>query len=397
MGRWGVRGLATNIWLDDAGYHAPDYAFTMTANLPRRIALVLGGGGLKGFAHVGVLRALEERGIAPSLLSGTSIGSLIAAAAAGGTTLSEMEERALALRRRDVFRLNRLGMIRDRQRAVSIYLEGPLRELCETIAPPATFDELAVPVLVNTVDLEQAAQVVWGLPGLRNVSVAEAVYASCALPGFFPPGIVAGRVCADGGIIDNLPVTIAAQGMDAVIAVDVGSAEIIRREDVLSHGFGSIYMRAASTMMHALQLVPLAHWAGPPMILIRPKVSHIGWFSFSRTPELIAAGYDAASEALDFYEAAFERESGVYPRRDMKVTVEKAKCIGCGLCVALAPDLMGMGADGKAFARERIVSWSPADGDFVHNCPTFAIRAERAGAEPPTALEGTQANESVSG
>ncbi len=367
----------------------------MTALAPKRIALVLGGGGLKGFAHIGVLRALEERGIVPTLLAGTSIGSLIAAAAAGGTSVAAMEERALAVRRRDVFRLNRLGMVRDRQRAVSIYLEGPLRELCEAVAPPASFDELAIPVLVNTVDLEQAAQVVWGLPGLRNVHVPDAVYASCALPGFFPPGIVAGRVCSDGGIIDNLPVTIAAQGMDAVIAVDVGSAEIIRREDVLTRGFGSIYMRAASSMMHALQLVPLTHWAGPPMLLIRPKVSHIGWFSFSRTSELIAAGYDAASEALDFYDSAFEQESGVYPRRDMRIEVDKGKCIGCGLCVALAPDLMGMGADGKAFSRERLVSWSPADGDFVHHCPTFAITAERAGAEPATALEGTQANETV--
>ncbi|MGI9141165.1 MAG: patatin-like phospholipase family protein [Gemmatimonadaceae bacterium] len=369
----------------------------MTALLPKRIALVLGGGGLKGFAHIGVLRALEERGIVPSLLAGTSIGALIAAAAAGGTTIATMEERALALRRRDVFRLNRLGMIRDRQRAISIYLEDPLRELCETVAPTASFAELDIPVLVNTVDLEQASQVVWGLPGLRDVNVPDAVYASCALPGFFPPGIVDGRVCSDGGIIDNLPVTIAARGMDAVIAVDVGSAEVIRREDVTAHGFGSIYMRAASSMMHALQLVPLTHWTGPPMLLIRPKVSHVGWFSFAHTSELIAAGYEAAGEALDFYDECFEQPGGVFPRRDMHVDVDKKKCIGCGLCVALAPDLMGMGADGKAFVREQVVSWSPADGDFVHHCPTLAISAERAGADPASALEGTQANESVSG
>lgn len=367
----------------------------MTTAAARRIALVLGGGGLKGFAHIGVLRALEERGIQPSLLAGTSIGALIAAASVGGTPLGVMEERALALRRRDLFRLNRLGMIRERQRAVSIYLEEPLRELCEAVSPAATFEELDTPVLINTVDLEQAAQVVWGLPGLRNVHVPDAVYASCALPGFFPPGMVAGRVCSDGGIIDNLPVTVAARGMDAVIAVDVGSAEIIRREDVLTHGFGSIYMRAASSMMHALQLVPLTHWAGPPMILIRPKVSHVGWFSFSNTSELIAAGYEAASEALDFYEGAFDQPGGVFPRRDMHLEVDKQKCIGCTLCVAMAPDVMGMGADGKAFAREAVVSWSPADGDFVHHCPTLAISAERVGAEPQSALEGTQANETV--
>lgn len=367
----------------------------MTGLPAKRIALVLGGGGLKGFAHIGVLRAIEERGIRPTVLAGTSIGALIAAAFAGHTAIGTMEERALATRRRDVFRLNRLGMIRDRQRAISIYLEEPLRELCESVAPTASFAQLDTPVLINTVDLEQAAQVVWGLPGLRDVHVPDAVYASCALPGFFPPGIVNGRVCADGGIIDNLPVTIAAQEMDAVIAVDVGSNEIVRREDILTHGFGSIYMRAASSMMHALQLVPLIHWKGPPMILIRPRVSHISWFSFSHTSELIAAGYEAASEALDFFESCFDEPGGVFPRRDMHVEVDKAKCIGCRLCVALAPNLMGMGSDGKAFARAPVVSWSPADGDFVHHCPTLAISAERVGAEPATALEGTQANESV--
>ncbi|MBI1809651.1 MAG: patatin-like phospholipase family protein, partial [Gemmatimonadetes bacterium] len=73
--------------------------------LPERIALVLGGGGLKGFAHIGVIRALEERGIRPSLVAGTSIGSLIAASYAGGMSVHEMTEHALALTKRDLFRI----------------------------------------------------------------------------------------------------------------------------------------------------------------------------------------------------------------------------------------------------------------------------------------------------
>src|SRR5687768_7910165 len=190
-----------------------------------RIALVLGGGGLKGFAHVGVLRALQERGITPSVYAGTSIGAMVAAAWVGGMTVEEMERRAIALKRRDLFRLDHMGMLMERMRAPSIYLEEPLRTLCEAIVPNERFDELSVPVLVNTVDIERGTQVVWGLPGLSDVPVADAVYASCALPGFFPPGPVDGRVCIDGGTTDNLPVSIAAIGMDAVIAVDVGSFE----------------------------------------------------------------------------------------------------------------------------------------------------------------------------
>jgi NTE family protein len=230
----------------------------------KRFALVLGGGGLKGFAHIGVLRALEERGLTPACYAGTSIGALISAAAAGGMSWGEMAGRAHALRRRDLFRLNHLGMLRDRLRSPSIYMEEPLRALCEGVSPPKRFDELDTPLLVNTVDVERGAQVVWGSPGLRDVSVADAVYASCALPGFFPPGRVDGRLCIDGGTVDNLPVNHAALGMEAVVAVDVGNADLTHATDVATEGFSAIFMRAASLMMRALQQPPLERWQGPP-------------------------------------------------------------------------------------------------------------------------------------
>ncbi|CAN5234611.1 hypothetical protein BH23GEM2_BH23GEM2_14610 [soil metagenome] len=364
----------------------------MTSLPSRRIALVLGGGGLKGIAHLGVLRALTEREVVPALVAGTSIGSLIGTAFAGGMSLNEMEKRALELRRSDLFRLDRIGMLRQRQNAVSIYLEEPLRELCLSIVPPVRLSDFEIPVLVNTVDLQQGAQVVWGLPGLRDVAAPDAVYASCALPGFFPPGYVGRRVCADGGVIDNLPVAVAAREMDAVIAVDVGSSDIPRRHDIVAAGFASIYMRAASTMMHALQLAPLVNWSAPPMLLVRPKISHVPWFSFSHAEELIHAGYEAAIEALDAYDACLEEPAGVFPRREIRVEVDPGKCIGCTLCVALAPGTMAMGEDGKAFARTPVVEWSPADGDFVNHCPTLAITAEPLLPDEMPALEASQAD-----
>jgi NTE family protein len=141
----------------------------------RRIALVLGGGGMKGFAHIGVLRALEEAGVRATCYAGTSIGALLAAAYVGGMSLDEMERRALSLRRRDLFRINHVGMLLERMRSPSIYLEEPLRALCMSAIPGVTFDELPVPLLVNTVDVERGTQVVWGLPGLRDVRVDDAV------------------------------------------------------------------------------------------------------------------------------------------------------------------------------------------------------------------------------
>ena len=357
---------------------------------PRKIALVLGGGGLKGFAHIGVLRALEEKGIVPSVLAGTSIGSLISAAKAGGMAVEEMAERARRLRRKDLFRLNRLQMVLERTRAVSVYQGEPLRELVTSVLRDVTFEELDTTLLVNTVDLQRGSPVVWGLPGLRDVSVIDAVYASCALPGFYPPGDVGGRACCDGGVVDNLPTSVASQGMDAVIAVDTGSSYLVRKEDIARHGFTAIYMRAATTMMHALQLHPLERWTAPPMILIRPRVSHIGWFSFSHADELIEAGYNAAIEALSHLDLASSADGGIYPRREIRISVDREKCIGCRLCVALAPQVMQMDAQGKAFARAPIVNWSPADGDFVHHCPTYAILTDSAEDEQEKLEENQQ-------
>ena len=196
----------------------------------RRIGLVLGGGGLKGFAHIGVIRALEEAGIRPALYAGTSIGALIAAAYAGGMSVAEMTARAEALQRRHLFRINHVGMLLARMRSPSIYLEEPLRALCDSVCPAVRIDQLDVPLLVNTVDVERGTQVVWGLPGLRDVPVSDAVYASCALPGFFPPGHVDGRVCIDGGTVGTSRVLVQI-GKHAAVRRCAGIRIEIKRPD----------------------------------------------------------------------------------------------------------------------------------------------------------------------
>ena len=340
----------------------------------RRIALVLGGGGLKGFAHIGVLRALQERDIVPDVYAGTSIGALIAAAYLGGTPVDDLQARAEAVRKRDLFRLNHFGMLLERMRSPSIYLEEPLRALCAGAIPDVTFAALPKRLLVNTVDLDRGARVVWGLPGLEDFSVREAVYASCALPGFFPPGRVGDRTCIDGGVVDNLPVSVASQFADLVIAVDVGSSDQ-SWHDPSTTGFAGTYMRAATMMMHALQQFPLEHWHGPPMVLIRPRVDDAAWLSFTDTAANIAEGYRSASRALERFDSYWDHPNCVYPRRRVQIEVNRERCTGCGTCVSLAPAVMGMDGTGKAYARTHIVDWSPAEGGFVHECPTAAISA----------------------
>lgn len=344
--------------------------------LPPKISLVLGGGGLKGFAHIGALRAFEERGVKPSLVAGTSIGALIAAAWVGGMSFAEMERRALALGKKDLFRIDHFSMVAKRMLSPALYLERPLQRLVEEIVPPGTFRGLQVPLLVNTVDLEEASQVLWGLPGLQDVSIRDAVYASCALPGFFPPAVLAGRTCADGGVIDNVPVVPASFGMDAVIAVDVGSTNIARARRIKEKGFAAIYMRAAQVMMKSLQHQQLAGWQGPPLLLVRPAVWKYHWFSFANVERMIELGYEAAHDSLDRMGNALLSGGGVWPRRMVEVYVDRAKCIGCTLCATLAPRTMAMDQDGKARVLASPVEWSRADGDFVHQCPTEAISVE---------------------
>lgn len=347
-------------------------AATEIARAPR-IGVVLGGGALKGLAHVGVLRALAEAGIRPALFAGTSIGAMVAAAAASGMSTEEMNERALRFRRRDLFRINHLGMLMERMLSRSIYLEGPLRSQCEELVQEGTFADLHVPLLVTAVDIDRGIPVVFGRPGLQHVRVRDAVYASCALPGFFPPGVVDGRSCIDGGTTDNLPVAIAALDVDAIIAVDVGIADVPVASGVATQGFASIFMRAATLMMHEQQQFALERWSSPPMLLIRPKVSHIGWFSFGHTEELLTAGYESTRDALKDLDALLRAPGGIFPKRTVEIRVDRAMCTGCGQCVARAPRLMALDVDEKAYPLSGHQVWSPADGAFVRDCPVGAI------------------------
>ena len=166
------------------------------------------------------------------------------------------------------------------------------------------------------------------------------------------------------------------QHADAVIAVDVGSSDLSHNTDATAQGFAATYMRAATVMMHALQLSPLREWSGPPMFLIRPRLGHVGWLSFSHTSEVIAEGYRAASEALTHLSECLEAKSGVFPRAAYRLDVDRNLCTGCGFCAAVAPEAMAM-ERGKAYPKQEIVHWCSADGDFVRHCPTQAISASR--------------------
>lgn len=357
-------------------------------------ALVLGGGGMRGLAHVGALRALEARGWEPAEVIGTSIGALIGAAWASGFTVREIESLSLSLRRRDVFAMASADMALKRLRAPALYSAEPLDDLVRGMLGDVTFRQLGRRLIVNSVDINSGRQMFWGLPGLEDVPVADAVFASCALPGFLEPREIGGCYFADGALVDNLPVRLAAaRGYRAIVAVDVGATSVLRA-DVQEAGFAAISARASEIVFQQAMEHHLGVWTAPPLLLVQPRVEHVPMFAFDHTRALVDEGYRATAAALEGAGAAVRAATGgIYPRRTVQIAVIRERCIGCGACVAIAPPgMFRMDGDGKAVGPDRPCEWSPIDGAFIRHCPTYAIMARpvvAAGASTGGASTGT--------
>jgi ferredoxin len=222
-------------------------------------------------------------------------------------------------------------------------------------------------------------QVFWGLPGLRQARVADAVFASCALPGIFPPREIDGRWFVDGAVTENMPVQIAAaQGEGPVMAVDVGATSALR-SNVQHDGFAATYIRGLEIVMQTMMESRLRHWTAPPLVLVHPRVEHVSLFAFGHNRELIEEGYRATADLLDQLGPDFDPAGhGIHPQRKVQIRVDRERCVGCSACVMHAPWVFELDEAGRAVVRQAIQSWSPLDGAYVRNCPTYAISARLA-------------------
>jgi len=354
-----------------------------------KFTLVLGGGGMKGLAHIGVLQALVERGLRPSHIVGSSVGSLIGAAWAAGRSIPQLRDMALALKRKDVFVVAHADMAFKRMHSPALFRREPLEHLIRSLVGESTFADLDPPVIVNTVDINSGMQVLWGLHGLDDAPLVDAIFGSCALPGWLPPREIHGRYYVDGATSDNLPIG-AARALSGrmVLAVDV-SASTALREDTQEEGFASVFARATEIAMQTLLELRLREWSTPPLYYIHPRVAHIQMFSFSHLREVVEEGYRATIAALDRpAEWPGSGAVGVFPKRRVIVRVERDRCIGCGQCLVQAPQgMFVLDNDRKAVVTKPEQEWSPADGGFIRHCPTYAISARPA----PQAAERAQA------
>lgn len=360
-------------------------------NNDTRFSLVLGGGGMKGLAHVGVLQALTERGATPACVIGSSVGALVGAAWSAGRSPEELREIAIHLRRRDVFVVAHADMAFKRLRSPALFRREPLDKLLHELVGDLTFRQLERPLIVSTVDINSGMQVFWGLPGMDDVRVADAVFASCAMPGYLPPREIHGRYYVDGATVDNLPAATALTlGVELVVAVDV-SASSAFRADTQDEGFAAVFSRATEIAMQTGLELRLQTWTTPPIYFMHPRVEHISPFSFEHLRELVEEGYREAVAALDDNDDWPRRgDEGVYPKRRVTVRVERERCIGCGACLVHAPrGMFVLDAQGKAVVTTPDQTWAPSDGGFIRHCPTYAISARPASVPTAVAAAGS--------
>ena len=258
-----------------------------SGNRPR-IGLVLGGGAARGFAHVGVIRALEQEKIPIDLVVGTSVGSLIGALYAHEKNSFELEWTAFSLEKDDLL-----------DYALLSASMGPVKgERLEAFVnkkvPVANIESLKIPFSAVATDLNRGTRVV-----LDRGPLARAIRASCAIPGVFQPVDHQGRLLVDGGVVDNLPVAVAREkGADIVIAVDISqnvtNFNITNLVDVTLQSVNIMFSENVSQGRRSAD------------ILISPAVGTVAMMDFTQKKRLMQAGIEAGQQAAPAIRAAIE-------------------------------------------------------------------------------------------
>lgn len=258
-----------------------------------RIGLALGGGFARGIAHVGVLRALDDYGIPVDVIAGTSVGALIAAAYASGSTTYDMERQGSATRFRDFGRwtISRMGMASNER----------LEEFLRKFTVLHRFEDMKIPLGIVATDLltGQSAYFTKG-------EIGPALRASCAYPGLFLPLEIEDRVVVDGFLTEQVPaVCTRKMGAEVVISVNL--------EPGLLHTRPRNTIEVISRSFSILQTTAQQPWRDETDVLIEPDVHDILWDEFVKTPELVAAGFAATKAALPKIHDAIARRHRASP------------------------------------------------------------------------------------
>jgi NTE family protein len=251
--------------------------------MPRpKIALVLGGGAARGFAHVGVIRALEQEKIPIDMIVGTSVGSLIGAIYANDVNSFELEWTAFTLGKDDLFDYGIFSAITG----MGLAKGDKLEEFVRTKVSTANIEDLKLPFAAVATDLNRGTRVV-----LDKGSVARAVRASSAIPGVFNPVDFQGRLLVDGGLMDNIPIDVARErGADIVIAVDIS-------ENVVNFNITNI----VDVVLQSVNIMFDENCKNKKKdadVLIAPAVGDVGMMDFTQKKRCMQAGIEATQKVM---------------------------------------------------------------------------------------------------
>jgi NTE family protein len=258
-----------------------------TPKPPLKIALVLGGGAARGFAHIGVIKALEAQGIVPSMVVGTSAGSVVGALYAAGMGGFDLQKLALGMEESMVadWTLPDRGVLKGE--ALQDFINQKVRNL--------PIQKLPKPLGVVATDLQSGEMVLF-----RQGNTGMAVRASSAVPGVFQPVNINGRDYVDGGLTSPVPAQAArAMGADFVIAVDISN---VQRRDKLT-GTLDVLLQTFAIMGHAISHYQLED----ADVVIRPKTSSVSSTDFADRNLAILEGEKAAAAVMPELKAKLAR------------------------------------------------------------------------------------------
>ncbi len=348
-----------------------------------RIVLVLGGGGMRGVAHIGVLKAMRTLGLTYDAVVGTSIGSLVGAMAAGGYSIERMEEQLAKIEKEDYFRLNFVKLLLKGTGAPCMYRGSTFRDRLREMLPRRSFAELDVPFFCNAVRLETGGSVFWGMRAFDEIPLVDAVYSSCALPGIFEPLEYGEHNYMDGGIVDPVPLRFARSlNPDVIIAVDLTVKATFKTPNWKS--------RVTTTLFRAFEIAEeivaeqnLHMHVDTRTALIQPKVGHLGRFEFDDVEEIVRLGEEEALRVLTAHTATRDLvkpefveglSCPVTPRDHVSVRIDPTACVGCGLCEIVC-ETEAFWARGPVASVRKLSNYECSrDHACAKNCPTGAIR-----------------------
>lgn len=253
---------------------------TPVAKRPPRIGLALGGGAARGFAHIGVISVLEQQGLRPYCVVGTSAGSLVAALYASGKGLAELQKAALTMDEAVLtdwtMPFANRGMLRGQ--ALARYVNQQVHN--------RLIEQMPMPLGIVATDLGNGQGVLF-----RRGDTGTAVRASSSVPGVFEPVEISGREYVDGGLVAPVPVRYAQQmGAELVLAVDISSSpEGATTSDTLK-----VMMQTFTIMGQSINRLELQ----AADVVVRPPLAGVGSAAFAERQRSMAAGREAMLAAL---------------------------------------------------------------------------------------------------